>query len=123
MITWDDWGGFYDHASPTILPPNEGAYQLGFRVPLIFVSAYTPVGYIDNARHDVGTVLRFIEHNFGIREGQLGFADSRGSMPLNDLTAFYNLNNPPRKLVSIPTSKTVLDFLNDKTPPTDPDDD
>lgn len=123
VITWDDWGGFYDHASPTILPPNEGGYQLGFRVPLIFVSAYTSVGYINNARHDFGTVLRFIEHNFGITEGQLGFADSRGSMPLNDLTAFYNLNNPPRKFVSIPTSKTVLDFLNDTTPPTDPDDD
>jgi phospholipase C len=123
VITWDDFGGWYDHVPPTILNSPEGGYQLGFRVPLIFVSAYTPSGYINNSNHDFGTVLRFIEHNFSLGEGALGFADSRGSTPLNDLTGFYNLNNVPRKFVNIPTKKTALDFLNDKTPPTDPDDD
>jgi len=121
IITWDDWGGFYDHASPTILGSPEGGYQFGFRVPLIFVSAYTPVGYINNISHDFGTVLRFIEHNFGLGEGALSFADARGTK--TDLTRFYNLSNAPRKFVKIPTMKTAIDFLNDKTPPEDPDDD
>ena len=66
FITWDDWGGWYDHVRPTILGPPQGNYQLGFRVPLIVVSAYTPEGYINNNRHDFGSILRFIEHNFGI---------------------------------------------------------
>jgi len=123
VISWDDFGGFYDHVPPTILPSPEGGYQLGFRVPMIFVSAYTPSGYINNRNHDFGTVLRFIEHNFGLGEGALGFADSRGSKPLNDLTGFYNLGNTPRHFVQIPTTKTALDFINDKTPPGDPDDD
>jgi len=35
VITWDDWGGFYDHDPPTILGKPEGGYQLGFRVPMI----------------------------------------------------------------------------------------
>jgi phospholipase C len=121
VITWDDFGGWYDHVPPTILGSPQGGYQLGFRVPFIFVSAYTPAGYINNVHHDFGTVLRFIEHNFGLGEGALGFADSRGNK--SDLGGFYNLGNTPRKFVQIPTTKTALDFLTDKTPPTDPDDD
>lgn len=107
----------YDSAVP------EGGYQLGFRVPMIFVSAYTPSGYINNAKHDFGTILRFIEHNFGLGKGALGFADSRGIKPLAALSGFYNLGSTPRQFVPIPTTKTALDFVNDKTPPTDPDDD
>jgi len=120
VITWDDWGGFYDHVPPPILPYPQGGYQMGFRVPLLFVSAYTPVGYIDNLNYDFGSILRFIENNFGLGEGALGFADSRAS---TDLSTFYNLGTTPRSFVPIPTAKTGLDFLNDTTPPTDPDDD
>jgi len=118
VITWDDWGGFYDHERPTILASPEGSYQLGFRVPMIFVSAYTPAKYINNARHDFGSVLRFIEHNFDLGEGVLGFADKRAT---NNLASFYNLRRSPRTFISIPTSKTVTDFINDKTPPQDVD--
>ena len=120
VITWDDWGGWYDHVPPPILPFPEGGYQMGFRVPLLFVSAYTPVGYIDNLNYDFGSVLRFIENNFDLGEGMLGFADSRAS---TDFSTFYNLSRFPRPFVPIPTVKTGIDFLNDKTPATDPDDD
>jgi phospholipase C len=41
VVTWDDWGGFYDHVP--IPQPFRNQYELGFRVPLLFVSAYTPV--------------------------------------------------------------------------------
>jgi phospholipase C len=119
LITWDDWGGFYDHEPPTILAQPEGDYQFGFRVPLLFVSAYTPPGYINNVRHDFGSILRFIEHNFGIREGRLNFADARAT---NDLTAFYNLSLPPRPYGKVSALKDARFFLNDKRKATDPDD-
>jgi len=119
FITWDDWGGFYDHEPPTILAQPEGDYQYGFRVPLIVVSAYTPRGYINNARHDFGSILRFIEHNFGIREGALNFADARAK---NDLTGFFNLLQAPRSFRIMSAPKTADFFLSDKRPPTDPDD-
>ena len=118
VITWDDFGGWYDHEPPTILNSPEGGYQLGFRVPLVFVSAYTPVGYIDNSRHDFGAVLRFIENNFNLGEGALHFADQRAS---TDLSSFYNFNNTPRKFQHIQSAQTALDFISDKTPPTAPD--
>ena len=119
MIVWDDWGGWYDHEPPTILSKPEGDYQYGFRVPLIVVSAYTPAGYINNQRHDFGSILRFIEFNFGIAQGALNFADARAQ---NDLTDFFSLGQA-QKFGTIQAAKKASFFLNDKRPPTDPDDD
>jgi phospholipase C len=42
IILWDDWGGWYDHVPPPIERTPWGNYEMGFRVPLIVVSAYTP---------------------------------------------------------------------------------
>ena len=120
FITWDDWGGWYDHEPPTIRPLRQGDYQYGFRVPLIVVSAYTPAAYISNFRHDFGSILRFIEHNFGIPEGELTFADHRAT---TDLTDFFHMDQPPRPFQRVSAAKDETYFLNDKTVPTDPDDD
>ena len=120
FITWDDWGGWYDHVPPPFLPQPQGDYQYGFRVPLIVVSAYTPANYINNARHDFGSILRFIEHNFSIPEGALNFADKRST---TDLTGFFDLSGEPRPFRVIDAAKNAAFFLNDKRPPTDPDDD
>jgi phospholipase C len=120
FITWDDWGGWYDHEPPTFLAAPEGGYQLGFRVPLIVVSAFTPKGLINNNRHDFGSILRFIEHNFGIPEGALTFADQRAT---NDLTGFFNLTAAPRPFQTVPAAISAAAFLNDKSVPVDPDDD
>ncbi len=73
---------------------------MGFRVPLIFVSAYTPAGYIHNGREDFGSVIRFVEKNSlgATQEGALTFADARA---MGDLTAFFSLGNAPRKFKPI----------------------
>jgi phospholipase C len=119
LITWDDWGGWYDHEPPTFLAGVEGDFQYGFRVPFIVVSAYTGAGYIDNNRMDFGTVLRFLENNFDIAEGSLNFADARAS---GDLSEFFNLTQVPRPFVAIPSALDANYFINDKSPLTDPDD-
>ena len=87
---------------------------------MIFISAYTSAGYINNARHDFGSILRFIEHNFGIQEGALNFADSRAT---NDLTAFYDFSHTPRAYENVSAPKSASFFLHDKRKATDPDDD
>jgi phospholipase C len=121
VVVWDDWGGWYDHVLPQFLSaPKEGQgdYQLGFRVPLLFVSAYTPHLIDSTNQYDFGSVLRFAEHNFGIPEGVMGFADARST---SDLTAFYNLSLTPTQF-PIPTygSSVVVD---DTLAPDPPDDD
>src|SRR5262249_20095655 len=70
-------GGGYHHAPPPTLASPQGGYHWGFRVPLIVFSAFPPAAYIKNNRHDFGSIIRFIEQNFGITEGALTFADQR----------------------------------------------
>lgn len=119
LITWDDWGGWYDHEPPTVLSSPQGGYQYGFRVPLIVVSPYTPKGYIDNSRHDFGSALRFIEHNFGVQQGVLNFADARAQ---DRLDGFFNFAQSPRTFQTVDAPKSAQFFLNDTRPMTDPDD-
>ena len=86
---------------------------MGFRVPLIVVSAYnpTPKGFISNTREDFGSIVRFIERNFGILEGKLTFADKRST---TDLTEFFSLGNPPRPFQPINAPLSAKHFLSEK---------
>jgi phospholipase C len=123
FITWDDWGGWYDHEPPTILGGVQGDYQYGFRVPMIVVSAYTEPGFVDNQRYDFGSLLRFVERNFadlGLREGELGFADSRAS---SDFSAFFRLGRAARSFKTIVAPKSADFFIHDPRPPEPPDND
>jgi phospholipase C len=119
LITWDDWGGWYDHEPPTILAGAQGDFQYGFRVPFLVVSAYTPAAYVDNNRMDFGTILRFVENNFGIAEGSLDFADARAT---GNLSEFFNLKQVPRVFQTIPARLDANYFINDPSPMTEPDD-
>lgn len=122
FVTWDDWGGFYDHRRPPLLSvPSEGQgdYQYGFRVPLLVVSAYTNPS-IDSNRYDFGSILRFIEQNYGLSEGALGTADARSH---TDLTPFFNLQQDARPFVPLESSVGADFFINDKRPIEAPDDD
>jgi phospholipase C len=118
LVTWDDWGGWYDHEPPTLLAGAQGDFQYGFRVPFLVVSAYTPAAYVDNTRMDFGTVLRFVENNFGIAEGSLNFADARAS---GNLAEFFNLKQVPRVFQTVPARLDANYFINDKSPMTEPD--
>lgn len=118
FVTWDDWGGWYDHEPPTILSGSQGDYQYGFRVPLLVISAYTPPAYVNNNRHDFGSILKFIEHNFNLPS--LGFADARST---TNLTGFFHLSQAPRPFRQIMAPLDAAFFLNDKRQPEPPDTD
>ena len=113
FITWDDWGGWYDH----VAPPIYNSYQYGFRVPLIVVSPYAKAHYVSHVTHDFGSILRFIEENFEL--SSLGYADSRA----DDLSDCFDFNQVPLKFQTIAAPLKAQYFLNDQTPPADPDDD
>ena len=112
IIVWDDWGGFYDHESPTIEPFPQGGFQMGFRVPMLVVSAYTGPASIGNSREDFGSVMRFIERNFGIMEGALTFADARGGT--SDLGEYFSLGQPARPFQAINAPLSAKHFLTKK---------
>jgi phospholipase C len=62
FLTWDEWGGFYDHVTP--VPVDD--VGLGFRVPLLTISPYTARGTIDDEVGEFSTPLRFIADNWGL---------------------------------------------------------
>jgi phospholipase C len=118
IITWDDWGGWYDHVAPTMLGGVQGDYQYGFRVPMIVVSAYTPKGYIDNTRHDFGSITRFVQQNFDVTEGKLGFSDVRAK---SDLTEFFDPTMAARPYQHVAAKRPTAFFLNERRKATPPD--
>jgi phospholipase C len=87
IITWDDWGGWYDH----VLPPRYNTYELGFRVPLIVISPYAKQHYISHQQHEFGSILKFVEETFGL--GSLGTTDVRA----DDLSDCFDFTQPPTK--------------------------
>ena len=126
IVTWDDWGGWADHELPRIQSAvpcrstdGPSDYQMGFRVPLVVISAYTPAGSISNELHDFGSILRMIEGVNHLAEGQLGFADKRST---TDLHEFFTLKTP-RTYRVIPAEKNASFFLTVTGPAIEPDDD
>jgi len=63
VLSWDDWGGWYDH----VAPPQVDADGYGFRVPALIVSPYAKSGTIDNTTYDFTSVLKFIEDNWSLQ--------------------------------------------------------
>ena len=113
FITWDDWGGWYDHVAPSVI----NSYEYGFRVPLIVVSPFAKPGYVSHVTHDFGSILKFIEEVYGLPS--LGHADAAA----DDLSDCFDFNQTPLTFQPAAAQYDASYFLNDTRPPTDPDDD
>ena len=85
LITWDDWGGWYDHKTPGII--NDDNY--GFRTPLLIVSAYPAnPGTPDHTTRTQASIMTAIESIFGLPS--LGQLDAKS----DDLRADFNFGSP-----------------------------
>jgi phospholipase C len=60
VMTWDDFGGFYDH----VPPPHLDLYGLGARVPALVISPWAKRSFVDHDTLEFASVLRFIETVF-----------------------------------------------------------
>lgn len=63
FITWDDFGGFYDH----VPPPQVDAFGLGPRVPLLIVSPFAKPGYVSHEVYEHSSLLKFVETRYGLQ--------------------------------------------------------
>jgi phospholipase C len=96
FVTWDDWGGWYDHV-PSPMVDNMG---LGFRVPLIIVSPYANRGYISHTQHEFSGFLKYTEEVFGLPS--LGTRDATA----DDFADCFNYAQTPQPYVQIPVTFT-----------------
>jgi phospholipase C len=121
FITWDDWGGWFDHVPPPQVLVNCAqwgcGYVYGFRVPLIVVSPYAKAGYISHRDHDFGSLLKFTEEVYDLPS--LGYADA----PADDFSDCFDFRQAAIPFQTIAAPLSADHFLNDQRAPTDPDDD
>jgi len=93
FVTWDDFGGLYDH----LAPPQVDQFGLGPRVPLLIISPYAKRGYVSHTVYDHTTVLKFIETRYGLRA--LTSRDAAASNMLDSFD-FEQAPQPPLLLQS-----------------------
>ena len=98
VVTWDDWGGFYDHVRPHVHKSDNGAiYGRGFRLPLLIISPYAKKHFVFKNVTEQASVPRLVEELFGMdfmtprsahaRDGRAG--------SLRDAFDFSQTPNPP----------------------------
>jgi phospholipase C len=128
FVSWDDWGGFYDHVPPPIsvvnpaLGPNS-IYGWGMRVPGLVISAWAKPGVVDHQYLSFDNYNRFIEDLFmgGARLDPAtdGRPDNRpavteaitqvkdpvsgATIPVGDLLNDFDFSLPPRTIPILPT--------------------
>ena len=60
FLSWDDWGGFYDH----VAPPRVDQNGYGLRVPGLVISPYARKGFVDHQTLSFDAYVKFIEDDF-----------------------------------------------------------
>jgi phospholipase C len=101
FLSWDDWGGFYDHVTPPVIDAN----GYGIRVPGLVISPYAKTGFIDHQQLSHDAYLKFIEDDFlggqRLNPGTDGRPDARPvvreeASGLGTLAEDFNFNQTPR---------------------------
>jgi phospholipase C len=102
FIFWDDYGGWYDSEPPAYVDYD----GLGFRLPMLVVSAYAKKGHVSHVHYEHGSILKFIEDQFGL--GRLSASDARAISPA---LACFNFKQQPRIFTPIPAEYDVNYFM------------
>lgn len=113
FLTWDDSGGWFDHVPPTIY----NSYEDGFRVPLVVISPYAKKGHVSHVRYEFGSILKFIEHTFGLPS--LNQTDVRA----HALSDCFDFRGNPRPFVRIQAKYSASYFEREPVDYDSPDDD
>ncbi len=101
FLTWDDFGGFYDH----VAPPRLDYISLGPRVPMIVISPYARQHFIDHHPLEFDSMLRFIEDDFGLAP-----LTSRDAHAASMLSSFDFTQQPIAPLVLKPRTCPKADY-------------
>ena len=93
IVTYDENGGFWDHAAP----PKGDRFGPATRIPAIIVSPFAKKNYVDHTQYDTTSILRFITRRFALKElpglkTRNEALVAHGNMPMGDLTNALDLD-------------------------------
>jgi len=86
FITYDDFGGFYDH----VVPPQVDRDGMGPRVPLLIISPFAKPRYISHTLYEHSSMLKFVETLYHLPS--LTARDAAAS----DMLDSFDFNQPPQ---------------------------
>jgi len=86
FLTWDDFGGLYDH----VPPPQVDRLGLGPRAPLLIISPFAKSGYVSHTQYEQSSVLKFVERRYHL--DSLTARDREAS----DILDSFDFSQPPR---------------------------
>jgi phospholipase C len=89
LVTWDDWGGVYDHVAPQTVC---NGYSQGMRVPMLVISPFAKTGVV-SAGASFGAIPRLVEDVFA-NSTRLGGASR--DMSDGDLLAAFDFSQPAK---------------------------
>ena len=92
VLTWDDFGGFYDH----VAPPVSDQFGLGPRVPLLVISPYAKAGVVSHTVYEFASVLQLMETRFKLK------ALSARDVDANSLLDMFDFSQPPAPPLILP---------------------
>jgi phospholipase C len=106
FLTWDEWGGFFDHVPPPIgcipTPDQPDFDRLGFRIGFIAVSPWVKAHSVSHVVHSHTSVTRFIELIFGLPALTDRDANADALLDMFDFTAPQMATAPTAPMVEIP---------------------
>ena len=94
VITYDEFGGLWDH----VAPPRGDFFGPGTRIPAIIISPYARRGFVDHTQYDTSSILRFITRRWNLPElPGLKLRDrsliENGFAPMGDLSDALDLSH------------------------------
>ncbi|MEO9235689.1 MAG: alkaline phosphatase family protein [Polyangiaceae bacterium] len=106
LITFDDWGGMYDHEKPAVERCANNAYfSPGFRVPLLIISPYARKGYVFTDVVEQASIPKLIEELFSIPMTSTRDPNARDGKA-GSLMGAFDFSQTPSAPVTIPFTST-----------------
>jgi phospholipase C len=110
FITYDEWGGFFDHVAPKRVPDMRNTNdiatdfgRMGFRLPVVCVSPYVRRAAVNHDTYGFESIIKMIRYRFGIPP-----LNRRDAYARNIARSFDWQGKPRLELPTLPDPETVV---------------